>query len=134
MNFKKIPFFLSVLILILPTLFTYFSPANNFIITFMFYMGDTVTSFNSVRIMVYSEYFLLKGSQPKSIQHNIWLISVIGMKIVQMNCYWMVVLSIHIYSPFYNFHIKHRLVFIHSFIVVHVLLEYIYIKKHIKNG
>ena len=126
MNFKKIPFFLSIIILLWPILFTYMSPANNSIITFIFYMADIVTKTNDNRKMVYSEYSLLKGTLPTTAKQHAWLICIILIKIIQLNCYWCLIMSIHIYSPLFNFKITHRLFIIYTSIIVYIFFEGIY--------
>lgn len=126
MNFKKIPFFLSIIILIWPCIFIYMSPANNYIITFILYMSDIVTITNRNRKMVYSEYKLIKGKEPITITHHIWLISIILLKIVQTNCYWTLIMSIHIYSPIFSTKITQRLFMIYTSIILYILLEGIY--------
>lgn len=126
MNFKKIPFFLSIIILIWPCIFVYTSPANNSIITFILYMSDIVTITNKNRKMVYNEYKLIKGTEPTTIKHHLWLISIIILKIVQTNCYWVLIMSIHIYSPIFNTKITRRLFMIYTSIILYILLEGIY--------
>jgi len=126
MNFKKIPFFISLIILIWPILFTYMSPANNSIVTFIFYMADSVTIINTNRKMVYSEYVLIKGIYPSTFKQHVWLISIVILRFIQMNCYWMLIMSIHIYSPLFSFRITHRLVIIYTSIVIYITFEAIY--------
>lgn len=132
MIIKKIPFYLAITILILPLSFTYMSPANNSIITFILIMADIVTITNVNRKMVYSEYMLLKGNGPNTVKQHLWLVCVIMFKIIQLICLWTFTMSVHIYSPFFTFKISHRMFIIYTSIILYYLLEGVYFRMYKK--
>ena len=78
------------------------------------------------RKMVYSEYVLIKGISPSTFKQHVWLITIVILRFIQMNCYWMLIMSIHIYSPLFSFKITHRLVIIYTSIIIYITLEAIY--------
>lgn len=132
MIIKKIPFYLTITILILPLSFTYMSPANNSIITFILIMADIVTITNVNRKMVYLEYMLLKGNSPNTVKQHLWLVCVIMFKIIQLICLWTFTMSVHIYSPFFSFKISHRMFIIYTSIILYYLLEGVYFRMYKK--
>jgi len=130
--FKKLSVFLAIAILIWPLMFTYLSPANLGIATFIIYMSDTVILVNKSRKMAYSEYKLIKGTDPTNLKSHCWLISVILIKLLQLNCHWVCAMSMHMYSPLFGLHIDHRLGLIYASIVCYIILDVIYIKCYKK--
>jgi hypothetical protein len=126
----KIFYFLFCMFMSWPILFTYLSPANNSIITFIFYICDHLTVLKKNIKMVHSEYVLLNGHEPKALQVHIWLCFIVLIKIIQLNCCWIVAMAVHLYSPLFNIHINHRLVMIYFFIVLYYLMESLYIRYY----
>ena len=113
-----------------PIIFTYTAPANNAIITFIFYMFDLTITVNNARIMVYSEYKLLKGTDPSTFKTHMWLFSVILTKYMQLNCVWLIALSIHLYSPLYTH--SHRFLLMYISMCIYMMLELTYQKCYKK--
>ena len=106
--------------------------ATNIILTFILFMADMVTEFNKNRRMVYSEYNLVRGHYPKNTRANLWLAGVILTKSVQHICLWLILTSVHIFSPWYHIDLHIRAYALYSSLVLYFISRGVYERSYKK--
>ena len=81
---------------------------------------------NKNRKMVYSEYKLVKGHDPKTLLTHLWLIFILGCRITGQTTAWTTMASIHIFSPLYGFTLHGRLLMLYTSVLLDILADGIY--------
>ena len=127
---KTLSTFIWIAVFAWPFLHQTLSAPNHAILSFILYMADFVTFFNKNRVMVYSEYKLVKGSEPSSLKTHLWLISIIVCRIVGQTSAWTSMSAIHIFSPLYGFTLHGRVIVLYTSVLLDILADGIYRRSY----
>ena len=123
---KTLSMFIWVAVFAWPLLHQFLSVPNHAILSFILYMADFVTFFNKNRMMVYSEYKLVKGHDPSSLMTHLWLISILVCRIIGQTTAWASMSAIHIFSPLYGFTLHGRAIVLYTSVLLDILADGIY--------
>ena len=124
---KTLSIYLWCAIFIWPLIHYTISPANQAILTFIAFMCDFVVTLNKNRLMVYSEYKLIKSIKNISLSAHSWLLFIIFCKICQLVSTWLFIICIHQFSPLNgSLETKMTIIIIYICIVLDILLNGIY--------
>ncbi len=123
---KTLSTFIWIAVFVWPLLHQFLSVPNHAILSFILFMADFVTFFNKNRIMVYSEYKLVKGKDPDSLWTHVWLISILGCRIIGQTSAWTTISAIHIFSPLYGLTLHGRFCLLYTSMLLDILADGIY--------
>lgn len=124
---KTLSIYLWISVFLWPVLHILLSVSNHAIISFIIFMADMVIILNKNRRMVYSEYYLVKGTHPADFKSHVWLIFIIFIRLLQQFGAWISLACIHIYSPIIYFpSASSRIAVFYFFIVLDIMTEGIY--------
>ena len=125
---KTLTLYIWLAIFTWPLLHYIISPANQAILTFIAFTSDSVVHLNKNRIMVYSEYKIVNTNPNHVISARVhcWLILVILCRLGNLWSTWVLVMTLHKFSPLITLEPKIHIVLIYICIVLNILFHGIY--------